>query len=166
MKTVYLLIGPKGSGKSYIGNLIENELGVKFLNVEEFFIDLLENPDKLDEKENTKVWKKIEEKIEEELKEIDQISLESIGVFDSFKNFLEKIKFKYQVKLIKIETPLGLCYQRINERNKNNQVKLSRDSVEKMNNLFLKEKYNYDLVVKNKNWSDFKIIKKFKGIID
>lgn len=50
MKTVYLLIGPKGSGKSYIGNLIENELGIKFLNVEEFFIDLLENPDKLDEK--------------------------------------------------------------------------------------------------------------------
>jgi predicted kinase len=164
MKTVYLLIGLKGSGKSYIGNLIENELEIKFLNVEKFFINFLDNPDKLDEKENIKVWKKIEEKIEKELKEINQISLESVGIFNSFKNFLEKINTRYQVKLIKVETPLDLCHQRINKRDKNDQVKLSLDSVEKMNNLFLKEKYNYNLVIKNENWLDFKIIKEFKSI--
>lgn len=34
LKTVYVLIGPKGSGKTYIGSLLEIEIGLKFLSVE------------------------------------------------------------------------------------------------------------------------------------
>tara|TARA_B110000879_G_C11069656_1_gene470167 strand:- start:674 stop:829 length:156 start_codon:yes stop_codon:yes gene_type:complete len=34
LKTFYVLIGPKGSGKPYIGSILEQEVGLKFLSVE------------------------------------------------------------------------------------------------------------------------------------
>ena len=36
MSTIYLLIGAKGSGKSFIGNLMEREFNIKFLRVEDW----------------------------------------------------------------------------------------------------------------------------------
>jgi shikimate kinase len=33
-KIVYLLIGPKGSGKSFIGTLMDERLGIRFIRVE------------------------------------------------------------------------------------------------------------------------------------
>ncbi|KFF58325.1 hypothetical protein JF66_19375, partial [Cryobacterium sp. MLB-32] len=33
-KTIYVLIGPKGSGKTHIGNLLERAFGIAFLSVE------------------------------------------------------------------------------------------------------------------------------------
>ncbi|EOZ98800.1 hypothetical protein A33Q_1454 [Indibacter alkaliphilus LW1] len=34
-KIIYLLIGQKGSGKSFIGTLMEKEFGIKFIRVED-----------------------------------------------------------------------------------------------------------------------------------
>ena len=41
-KTVYILIGPKGCGKSYVGTLLERELGLKFLRVEPLALAYIE----------------------------------------------------------------------------------------------------------------------------
>lgn len=38
-RTVLVLIGPKGSGKTYIGSLVDRELGVRFLRVEPVFLE-------------------------------------------------------------------------------------------------------------------------------
>jgi len=163
VKIVYLLIGAKGSGKSYIGLLMKKHLGIEFLNVENFFIEGIKYPDKFDEKENTKVWLKIEKAIDKKLINYKSVSIESVGVFDSFKNFLEKLKLKYSVKLIKIETPLELCFERMLKRPRSGQIKLSIDSVKEMNKMFLKEKYKFDLIVDNKDLSDDTIIEKIKN---
>ena len=39
-KTLYMLIGPKGSGKTYIGTLVENETDISFLRVENIWLKL------------------------------------------------------------------------------------------------------------------------------
>lgn len=39
-KTIYLLLGLKGSGKSYIGALIEEEYGVRFIRVEDWVLKI------------------------------------------------------------------------------------------------------------------------------
>ena len=38
-RSVLILVGPKGSGKTYIGSLVERELGVRFLRVEPIFLE-------------------------------------------------------------------------------------------------------------------------------
>lgn len=35
---LYMFFGPKGAGKSYLGNRIHNELGVRFLRVEDIWL--------------------------------------------------------------------------------------------------------------------------------
>ena len=40
MNKVYVLVGPKGSGKSYVGRLLEREFGIEFLSIEEIFVKL------------------------------------------------------------------------------------------------------------------------------
>jgi hypothetical protein len=44
-KTLYMLIGPKGSGKTYIGSRIEQLTGLKFLRVEPLWLGLAEGED-------------------------------------------------------------------------------------------------------------------------
>ena len=39
-KTLYMLIGPKGSGKTYIGQLIGNQTNISFLRVENIWLSL------------------------------------------------------------------------------------------------------------------------------
>ena len=164
MKVVYLLIGPKGAGKSYIGRLMKKELGIAFLSVEEFFIRNLSNPKEFNEKENIKVWQEIEDAIDKKLKKVDKISLESVGLFDSFQNFFKRIDAKYKVNLIKIETPLELCYQRIAGRDIEKHVKFSRENTQKINELSIQGKYKFNLVIPNSKISNTEIIKRIKKI--
>jgi adenylate kinase family enzyme len=37
-KTVIILVGPKGSGKSFVGTLISKELGIPFVRVEPIYL--------------------------------------------------------------------------------------------------------------------------------
>ena len=39
VKTVYILVGPKGSGKTFIGNALEDRLGILFIRVEKLLIE-------------------------------------------------------------------------------------------------------------------------------
>lgn len=36
---IFVLVGPKGSGKSHIGDLISRKLGIPFLRVEPIFLE-------------------------------------------------------------------------------------------------------------------------------
>ena len=38
-KTVFILIGPKGSGKSHVGTVIEKYFGIHFLNVDQLGLE-------------------------------------------------------------------------------------------------------------------------------
>ena len=42
VKTVYILVGPKGSGKTFIGNALEDRLGILFIRVEKLLIEYVE----------------------------------------------------------------------------------------------------------------------------
>ena len=42
-RSVLVLVGPKGSGKTYVGALINKEPGVRFLRVEPIFLENMHN---------------------------------------------------------------------------------------------------------------------------
>ena len=56
-KTIYMLIGPKGSGKTHVGTLINNNTNIKFLRVESIWLTVQPGEDG---------WKKVEQVIGQE----------------------------------------------------------------------------------------------------
>jgi predicted kinase len=163
MKTIYLLIGPRGSGKTYVGKLIQDKLNITFLNVETFFIRAEKINKKLDEEKFKKVWLKIEKRIDKILTTKKSVAFESIGIFQSFKDFLTRLNLKYQIKLTRIKTPLKLCDERMATRKPGTHAHMTKADIALVNKMSLKEKYKYDLVIDNNKSTDDVIISKFEA---
>ncbi len=166
MKTIYILIGPKGSGKSYIGRLLEKEFKIRFLSVEPYFLHVANDAEVLDEKSFTETWERVEKEISKHFKNNDKIIFESTGTFDSFKIFLKRLQSKYKVKLIKIEAPLDICFERYKKRSVSDHVPMSEKLVERINRIAVREKYPFDIVIDNTKISNREIINEFYKLLE
>ncbi|MDD5178195.1 MAG: AAA family ATPase [Candidatus Nanoarchaeia archaeon] len=165
MKTVYILIGPKGSGKTYIGELLERKLAIRFLSVESYFLYARKDYEVIDEKSFAETWKKIDREISAHFKSHNNIIFESIGTFDSFKTFLKSLQERYKVFLIQVQAPLDVCLERINKRDLAVHVPMSEKLIKKINQMAVKEIYQFDTVIDNVNSSDKEIVEKFRELL-
>jgi shikimate kinase len=165
MKTLYILIGLKGSGKTFIGKLIEDKFKVPFLRVENIFRDIKRDRHFSDESYIKEGFTLLEQEIRKQFDKTDKMSIESTGLTDEFKKMLESLRKDYSVKLIKIETEPALCVMRVTGRDNKDHINISDGDVEKINNLALKVKFNFDLIINNNMASEQNILKEFRKII-
>jgi len=114
--TIFILIGPKGSGKTYIGSLLQRQLGIPFFRVETVWLRVKE--ERYSDRYVKKGFSLVEREIDRKCKETDQLITESTAAHDEFYNFLARLKNKYQVKLICITAPPNLCLERIKARDR------------------------------------------------
>lgn len=155
-KILYFLIGPKGSGKTFIGTHVQNNTDIHFLRVEPIWLALQKN-------ENG--WKKVIESINECFAKYEKVMIENLGAGDDFKNFLSILQNQYQTKLIRVKTDLSLCYKRVKDRSNSNHIPVSDDKVIEYNKIASKVKLNWDLVVDNNGTQHIdNIIKKIKNL--
>lgn len=150
MKTLYLLIGPKGSGKTYIGDYINSNTEIHFLSVEPIWLALPQN-------ENG--WQQVSEAIAQCFIKSDKVMIENLGAGDGFNHFLIKMKELYSIKLIKVDTDLDLCFRRVKERNNKNHIPVSDDKVKEYNNIASKVVLPWDLVINNNGQQTIEKIK-------
>jgi len=148
-KSVYIFVGPKGSGKTHIGSLLEKEIGLKFLSVEKLGI------------ENTKKskltgYERVKESFHEEEEEIDRIltrhdavSFEATGSSEYFFTVLGRLRSKYKVRLIRIVSPLETCYRRIRERDAAAHLPVSEAMIKIINEKAAKVDLDWDLTIDN-----------------
>lgn len=162
-KTVYILIGPKGSGKSYIGELIERTLDLRFLSVEPFFMKARGSREELDEAYFAEAWNLVEARVDEYLRQHERVMIESIGTFKSFKEFLARLEAKYQVKLVQVKVPLKLCMERICKRDAKKHVAMQPNIIKRVNKLALGEKHKFDISIENIKSNDEQIVATFKA---
>ena len=165
MKTVLILIGPKGSGKSYIGRLIENDLGIKFLSIEPIFHKILGNSNKLDKKVEKEGYDKVEKEIDSIFSNDDTVTIESTGSFEYFFKLLKNLKSKYSVKFIQIYTSLELCAERLRHKDPSIHVPFSARQIKEINEKSSNLKLEYDLIIDNSKLSDTEIVSLIKIII-
>jgi shikimate kinase len=167
MKTAYILIGPRGSGKTYVGKLIEKELGIKFFSVEPYFLDIAIASDYEAGNDElfAEAWQKIGEAIAKHFENNDKIIFESLGTFNSFKEFLKELQKKYEVKLIKIEAPQELCVSRLKNRDVASHVPMDEGLVEKINKMAVEEKYPFDIIINNAKLADEETVREFKKLL-
>jgi shikimate kinase len=140
MKTVYMLIGPKGTGKSHVGRAIEERLGVPFLRVEPIWLSLAPGEDG---------WKKVEDAIDQCFEKADELLIESLGAGEGFQSMRQSLLRQYNVRYIKVETRLDECLRRVRTRSQADHIPVSDDKVEQYNQIAAKVELPWNAVLQN-----------------
>jgi shikimate kinase len=148
-RNVLVLVGPKGSGKTYIGSLVERELGVYFLRVEPIFLQNIRSSrltgTALDEEGYLKVLAEMDSVLTRE----PGIIIESTGASDAFPAFLHALRSRYEVTLVSIRTPLERCLERVRSRDQTMHIPVSDDRVAEINERAAVVRLPWDLEIDN-----------------
>ena len=158
---LFLLMGPKGSGKTHIGSLIDKNFPnhIKFIRVENVWLNL---------KPGENGWQKVEEFVDDSFKSCQKsIMIESLGIGPDFPLFFQSLNSKYCIKLIKIQcNDLDVCASRVKSRDLAVHVPVSDEKLAMYNCLASKVEMKWDLVIDNTvPLQDEAIVEKFKIIV-
>jgi len=139
-KTLYMLIGPKGAGKTYIGKLIHHHTDIAFLQVEPIWLGLQPGEDG---------WKKVEAAIDAMFETRHKVMIESLGAGEGFYGLHNAIANKYSIKRIRVYADLETCLSRVKTRNKVDHIAVSDDKVIEYNKIAAAVTCNWDLELNN-----------------
>ncbi len=139
-QTLYMLIGPKGSGKTHIGMLVNQYTDIHFLRVEPIWLSLQPGED---------AWDKIEHTIDTLFQTHDKVMIESLGVGEGFRGLHASLTKKYPIKLIQVVADLDICLARVKSRSSADHIAVSDDQVMEYNQIAAGIIYYWDLVIDN-----------------
>jgi shikimate kinase len=157
MKRVIILVGLKGSGKSTIGSLVQEKTGTKFFRIENIWLSLKSK--RFSSEYFKEGFSTVENEIDKLLSSTDRLIIESTGTTADFFGFLENLKKKYDVKLIKIHTSPETCKKRIKSRDATIHIPVSDDRVEEINRKAQNVELEFDSIIDNENSSNDEILK-------
>lgn len=159
-KHIYIFIGPKGSGKSFLGELIEKEFKIKSLNTESIFKGI--QTEGITTAENIiQAYDIIEKQIDEYLVLRDEITFETTGVADEFWLLLKRLEKKYRTYLISVYAPENVCIERIKKRNAGIHITIDEASIRQIHLLCCSLEYKADMQVFTANFNHDKFIDDF-----
>lgn len=132
-KQIYILIGPKGSGKSFIGQIFEKHFQIHFVRVEDWAIEARKSRAPDDESYARDFFKLAEKRIRDSMNHYDEIVFESTGLTSSFDIMYHHLEASFKVILIKIVSDPQLCLNRVRSRDQHNHIDVSENLVHKIN---------------------------------
>jgi shikimate kinase len=139
-KILYLLIGPKGSGKTYIGMLVNRQTDIAFLHVEPIWLGLQPGEDG---------WKKVEAAVDAMFQTHNKVMIESLGAGEGFEGFYASLAKKYLIKMIHVVANLDTCLERVKNRNNIDHIAVSDEKVIEYNRVAARVSYDWDLEIDN-----------------
>jgi predicted ABC-type ATPase len=165
-KKVFILVGPKGSGKTHIGMLLEKEFELKFLNVEKMGLENIPKSNLTGEDLIKEGFHLEEKEIDRILLNEDFVSFENTGAHDYFYVVLERLRTKYIVDLIRIFSPLDTCDSRIKRRDASAHIPVSDEMIKAINQRAATVDLEWSLVIDNsEELSDEKIVDLFRKLL-
>jgi shikimate kinase len=136
--TLLVLIGPKGSGKTHVGTVIEARLGVRFIRVEPIFAAL---------NDQVEAFVEVERQIRGALAEVPVVAIESTGIVPEH---VGTLRARYQpVRLIGVHASAETCFRRYTARDACGHIPISSDEVREINERAARVRYNWDCVLDN-----------------
>ena len=94
----------------------------------------------------------------------DRVVIESTGTTSYFKPFLERLRNRYVLKLIRIVTSPAICVKRVKARDVSVHIPVSDDLLEQVNREALEVDLDYDAILENEHTTNKEIIDIFKKI--
>lgn len=142
-KYLYVLVGLKGSGKSYIGALIGKSTDIHFFRVEDVWLAL---------KPGENGWERVAEEIDRQFAAHDKVMIETLGVGEGFAGFHAALQQKYALKYIHVVAGLDECLARVQTRDKRIHIAVSDEKVIEYNRAAAQVKMKWDLEIDNNHF--------------
>ncbi|NAS13673.1 ATP-binding protein [Poritiphilus flavus] len=165
-KRIYLLIGPKGSGKSYIGDLLDQHFGIPFIRVEDWAREIPKPDGGYTEEYLSEVFSTIENGIRVELEKHNQVCFESTGLSSHFDAMYNSLKQSFKVITIGIKASDTLCLQRIQARDSSIHIPVSETDIQKINTLVRERAIPTDHTLVNEDTSERELIQELDLILN
>lgn len=147
--TVLLLVGPKGSGKSFIGSLLAERLGIPFFRAEPVFLENLSTSRLEGTARDAEGFARVFTGVMRSLKETPVVVLESTGASDAFFPFLGALRATCRVLLVSVRAPPEVCLARVRTRDQTTHINVSDDAVMEINERASKVRLAWDLEIDN-----------------
>ena len=138
--TIWLLIGPKGAGKTHIGRVIHAHRDVHFLSVEPVWMALSEGEDG---------WAKVAEVIDELTADHTQIMIESLGVGRGFESFHHDLAARYRLRYVRVQAPPKVCLLRVANRDDAEQLDIPLERVAEYNRRAMQVDFAWEVEIDN-----------------
>lgn len=164
-KFVYLLIGQKGSGKSFIGKILDEEFGIKFIRVEDWARKIKRDREIDDESYLKQVFAEIEAGIRKCLDETDKLAFESTGLTEYFDTMLENLKHDFKVTTIGVTAESKTCLERVKRRDSNIHINVSDNQVLMINEKVREKNSETDFTINNESKPAHELMSELANII-
>ena len=163
MNKIYVLVGPKGSGKSYIGSLLKREFGIEFLSIEEIFVKLQgKGVSTLDVQERG--YKIVEECVFGILAKGHSVSFEITVFMPASRNLLNRLELQAQLEIIQVYAPLELCLERIKNRDETKHIEISEQKIAEINRLSVNQHLASKFRIDTSKMNDEEILRQFRVV--
>jgi shikimate kinase len=139
-KQLYMLIGPKGAGKTHIGTLVARYTDIQFIRVEPIWLNL---------REGEEGWSKVEQIIDMTFETHQKVMIESLGAGEGFRRFYASLASKYPIKMIRVVANLTTCLWRVQNRDSADHIAVSDDRVVEYNKIAAQVSYDWALEITN-----------------
>jgi hypothetical protein len=155
-KALYILVGPKGAGKTHIGTLTNQHTDISFLRVEPIWLGLELGEDG---------WKKVEAVIDTTFQTHPKVMIESLGIGEGFRGFYASLAKKYSIKMIRVYADLDICFAQVKNRNSTDHIAVSDDKVTEFNQMAATVTLDWDFEIDNNHLaSDADILAAIRSI--
>ncbi len=131
MKRVIVLVGLKGAGKSTIGHLLSDELGIHFVRVEPLFLEVRDRLGAAHPDYERQGFEAVLARITEALARHDTVCFESTGASEHLSSVLDRVPAR--VLPVRVLASPDQCVERIAARDTAIHIPVSDDQVERIN---------------------------------
>jgi hypothetical protein len=158
-----LLVGPKGSGKSHIGRVLERQLGVRFFHVEPLWMAYLSE---CREAGRLPVIPEgialVHPEIRRALAEHGSLCVETTGASQEILDGLMALSPREKTIIARITAPVDLCLERAETRDPAQQIPMDAETIRNVNAMSEAAWVDADLEIANEGLSDEEIVAAFR----
>lgn len=128
-----VLVGPKGAGKTTIGRMIARRPGVYFLEVEAIAQRVLATTGNVvDESYARQAFAAIVQAVRDIERDHDAIVLETTGASETTPWFLDRLRERHDVRLVRVHARPETCASRMISRDPRRQIEVSPELIREM----------------------------------
>lgn len=133
MKHVLVLVGPKGAGKTTIGQVLAADLGLHFIRVEPLFVGVRARLGASHPQFEPAGFQAVLSAVRDALNRDDVVCFETTGASPQVGSLLKALQSEATVLLIRVLAEPEQCLTRIHARDASIHIPVSDDQIERIN---------------------------------
>jgi len=154
MKRVIVLVGLKGSGKSTIGKLLENQLQIPFIRVEPIYLHVRNELGPTHPDLEREGFRAILAGLTQALARHDTICFETTGASQQTSWLLAELGRLADVLLVQVQADPAQCLERIHGRDASTHIPIADDNIERINAVAAQVTLPWAAVINNRGKLD------------